>query len=55
MPDLAASSGPKTETVVAAMGRDADLAKSAIRLSLGKKTSLEELDEAARQFRVALQ
>ena len=54
MPDLAASSGPKTETVIAAMGRDADLAKSAIRLSLGKKTSFEELDEAVRQFRAAL-
>lgn len=55
MPNLAASSGPKTESVVAAMGRNSDLAGSAIRLSLGKHTSLEELDEAVRQFRAALQ
>jgi len=55
MPDLAASSGPKTEAVVAAMGRNTDLAGSAIRLSLGKHTSLEELDEAVGQFRAALQ
>lgn len=50
MPDMAASSGPKTEAVVLATGADAGTAQGAIRLSLGKHTTLEELDGAVRQF-----
>lgn len=54
MPDMAASSGPKTEAVVLATGADAATAKGAIRFSLGKHTTLQELDEAVRQIRRAV-
>lgn len=54
MPDMAASSGPKTEAVVRATGADLQTAKGAIRLSLGKHTTIDELDEAVRQFRSAV-
>lgn len=54
MPDMAASSGPKTEAVVAAMGRSPDIARSAIRLSLGKHTTRDELDAAVAQFQAVL-
>lgn len=54
IPMLAASSGPKTEAVVRATGRDTACAKGAIRLSLGKHTSRAELGAAVRLFQTAL-
>jgi len=54
MPDMAASSGPKTEAVIRATGASVREAKGAIRLSLGKHTTAEELESAVRQFRNAV-
>ncbi len=44
LPNVAASSGPKSLEVVKALGRSLDVAKGAIRFSLGRKNTLDEVE-----------